>query len=125
MFEQRVYENADLSASEYDGVFNECVSKLGAAVLLEDNMTMNPSDYWHIAIVANSMYYLSYAVSLIPSIELYVIAEEEGLEEAAERYIALTEGDSEIEFQKALKKADLCSPFDEEVYTKLKAFFVK
>ncbi|MBQ8215492.1 MAG: hypothetical protein IJZ33_04470 [Clostridia bacterium] len=123
MFEQRVYADESLTYDQYDRVFDECVEELGATTILENSMSMKPSEYWHMAIIANSLYYLSYAVSLIPSIELYVIAQDQGLEEAADRYLALTEGSSDVTFGKALGDAELSSPFDEGVYIVLSQYF--
>lgn len=123
MFEQRVYAAPETSAVEYDALFEDCIAELNAASILENSISIEPSSYWHLAIISNSMYYLSYAVSLIPSIELHLIAEQEGIERAAECYIALTDGNGEIAFQKALEDAGLSSPFKEDVYVRLSEFF--
>lgn len=123
MFEQRVYADESLSAEEYDGVFDQCVKELGATSLLEEGMSMKPSEYWHKAIVGNSMYYLSYAVSLLPSIELYLVAQEQGLEDAVDCYLALTDGAENIDFLDAIDDAGLSSPFEENVYVRLKEYF--
>ena len=123
MFEQKIYKEPTTSVAMYDFIFRDCLKELKAFELLEENMNMQPQLYWHYAIVANSVYYLSYAVSMIPSIEIYVTAEEEGLESAAEKYLALSEGEPVIGFKDALAYAELSSPFEEEVYVKIKEHF--
>ncbi|MBQ8399918.1 MAG: hypothetical protein IJX08_08160 [Clostridia bacterium] len=121
-FEQYVYEHPELTAKDYDDVFDRCVEELGATKLLEENLSMDPSDYWHQAIVGNSMYYISYAVSLVPSIELFVLSKD-NYEDAAKTYFALSEYEYDVGFAKALEGAGLSSPFDEEVYVKIKEYF--
>ncbi len=121
-FEQYVYEHPELTSDQYDDVFDQCVKDLGATKFLSENLSVSPSDYWHQAIVGNSMYYISYAASLIPSVELFVLSKE-NYDDAAKSYFALSEYEYDVGFAKALEDAGLSSPFDEEVYVTIKEYF--
>jgi hypothetical protein len=111
MFEQEHYKH-DNTEHAFDALFKDCLQMLGAYDLLSRNMSIKPEYYWHYAVVANSMYYLSYAVSMIPSIEIYVIAQEQGLQSAADCYNALSGNNASIGFEEALGEAGLSSPLD-------------
>ena len=121
MFEQTMYD--DLPSSNLDAAFKDCLNYLGAYELLNLNMNVKPEYYWHYAIVSNSMYYLSYAVSMIPAVELYVVAQSEGFEIAASRYSALMGYNSYVGFSEALGEAGLSSPFESTVYVQIKEYF--
>lgn len=123
MFEQRVYDPNNAFLGSKDQLFKECLVELGAYEILENYMSVAPETYWHYALVANSMYYLSYAVSMIPAIEIYMTAKTVDLDTAAENYLSLSEGKMTIGFCKALEKADLSSPFEEAVYLEMKQYF--
>ena len=82
-------------------------------------MGSNLTTYWHHAEVSNSMYYLSYAVSLVPSIEFFLIAKEEGLEKTAELYRDLCTVNEDASFLSTVLSVSLSSPFEEEVYKKI------
>ena len=79
-------------------------------------MGSNLENYWHLAVISNSMYYLSYAVSLVPSIEFFLIAKERGFDHAAELYYDLCTVSADAPFHKTILDAGLSSPFKEEVF---------
>lgn len=118
-FERSVYADEELTAEDYDELFVRCAKELGAYEFLKDYMGSNLELYWHRAVISNSMYYLSYAVSLIPSIEFYLISKEKGFEYASELYYDLCTVDSEAPFHRTVTEAGLSSPFEEDVYEKL------
>lgn len=124
-FERTVYADESLSASDYDRVFVDCAKELGAYSLLKNYLGDTPEDYWHIAVISNSMYYLSYAVSLIPSIEFFIIAQQDGFSRAAECYYDLCTVDGEALFHESLLEAGLSSPFENVVFIKIYGFFSK
>ena len=109
-FEQYIYTHPELKAKDYDQVFVEQAEKLGAYDFLKSLMSYPPENYWHYAIVSNSLYYLSYAVSLIPTLEIYVTAEEQGFEQAVEVYKTISDVKSGETFLTILEKAGLSSP---------------
>lgn len=98
------------------GGLQEQAEELGAYDFLKSAMSYPPENYWHYAIVANSLYYLSYAVSLIPTLEIYVTAEEQGFEQAVRLYKTLSDVETGETFLEVLEKAGLSSPFDEQVF---------
>ena len=115
-FERAVYADESLKAEDYDDLFINCVRDLGAYTFLKDYMGSNLENYWHLAVISNSMYYLSYAVSLVPSIEFFLIAKERGFDHAAELYYDLCTVSADAPFHKTILDAGLSSPFKEEVF---------
>ena len=122
-FEQYVYAHPELTAADYDRVFIEQAKAIGVYDFLDGMLSIQPEDYWHMAIVDCSLYYLSYAVSNIPSIELLVISEEEGFETAANIYLSLLEVEEDAGFNETITAAGLDSPFSEEIYKRLYNYF--
>ena len=122
-FEQYVYAHPELKAGDYDRVFVEQAEELGAYDFLKSAMSYPPENYWHYAIVSNSLYYLSYAVSLIPTLEIYVTAEEQGFEQAVRLYETLSDVETGETFLEVLEKAGLSSPFDEQVFRRIQNYF--
>ncbi len=121
-FEQYVYEHPELTAKDYDRVFIEQAEHLGAYEFLKNCLSIAPEYYWHYAIVSNSMYYLSYAVSAIPAIELYVMAEE-NFDTAAQNYLAISNVSYDAKFLETVTSCGFGSPFTEEPYKRIKNYF--
>ena len=81
-------------------------------------------NYWRNTVTKSPCYYVSYAVSMVVSLEIFAEAVNKGYDEGAKAYLALfsapvadeyeeREG-SDIEFY--CEYAGLCSPFEEEAY---------
>ena len=94
--------------------------------------------YWMYVAFDNAAYYISYAMSALPCIELYAKAGNEGIEAARESYLKLFTFSSNDEFlaeddfgdkyvtatyAEILNWAGLSDPFDEELYVSIKTFF--
>ena len=124
-FEQYVYTHPELSAEDYDAVFREQAEELGAYDMLCANLAIDPEDYWHYAIVSNSMYYYSYAVSLIPAVELFVVAREEGFDTAKGMYKALAVVEENAPFIETVTSAGLSDPTSEAAYKRIYNYFMK
>lgn len=124
-FERYVYAHPELTSADYDKVYIDMAKELGAYEFLIKNLTIKPEEYWHRAIVSNSMYYLSYAVSLIPSIELFVVAEEEGFDAAARIYNKLNDTVYNADFCDHLTDCGLHSPFDKAACERISKHFSK
>ncbi|MBQ4586476.1 MAG: hypothetical protein IJB13_01625, partial [Clostridia bacterium] len=118
------YDNATKS---YDVLFAEIAESYGLADL-------GVNDYWRRVCIESPCYYIAYAMSMIPSLELYAIAENEGLEAAKEKYFklyAFTENEELAHryedgsvyvtagFTEILEYAGLSSTFEEEIYSML------
>lgn len=95
------------------------------------------TDYWMVSFDSTA-YYISYAMSALPCIELYAKAGNDGLEEARESYLKLftfSQNDAFIEtdsfddryvtatYQEVLNWAGLQGPFQEGLYQSIQQYF--
>lgn len=121
-FEQKVYNLESVEgygSEEFDAIMNEVIAEFGENAEIFSRVDLY--DYWRQVVVDNPVYYISYAVSAVASVEILALAEE-NYEAAQQAYITLVEGvDEEDGFLKALKKAGLTTPFEEETFKKVSA----
>ena len=139
-FEYCVYTGTDpdgnpatYTANDYDALFEKLMSEYGIAT------SLNPS-YWRYVVIESPCYYISYSMSMLPCLELYMVSETEGHEAAMNKYFKLftftddeanvkvdSVGDTvvEIGYSDTLVYAGLTSPFDESLYQRLKEFYTK
>ncbi|MBQ7669116.1 MAG: hypothetical protein IJS45_00165 [Clostridia bacterium] len=110
-----------------DGVTSDEYDYLYKCILGEYDIAYGMETYWRTAVPAHPCYYLSYAVSMIPSLELYVLSEEEGLEAGVGAYLSLFDFQNTDEYRQS-DEADIefvCnyigvgSPFEEETFISL------
>ena len=72
--------------------------------------------YWKMVVVEQPVYYISYAVSAVAAMDIYVTATENE-EQAWTAYRALVEEmDPDAGFLKNLENAGIDGPFEEDVY---------
>ena len=98
------------------------------------------STYWAYVVFRSAGYYISYAMSALPSIELYVQAQSNGLDAALDSYVKLFTFSNDSRFvskdffgrktltsnatySAILNYSGLKDPFDKAMYTNLKAYF--
>ena len=96
------------------------------------------TEYWQYAAFDNAAYYISYAMSALPCLEIYAKAGNDGLEAARASYLKLFTFSSNEEFisedqygdlyvsatyEEILNWAGLGGPFQEELYKTIDAFF--
>ena len=98
-------------------------------------------NYWAYVVFDQAGYYISYAMSALPSLEIYAKATNEGLEAARESYIKLfTFSDNSdfmgkdedgytiikdtVTYQQILNWAGLKGPFEEELYKTIRQAFL-
>ena len=98
-------------------------------------------NYWAYVVFDQAGYYISYAMSALPSLEIYAKAANEGLEAARESYIKLfTFSDNEafmdvdqygdpfikndVTYQQILNWAGLKGPFEAELYQTIRQAFL-
>ena len=121
-FEEQVYTHSDianLTGDDLDAIMEDVCEKYGGIEFVNNNAT-DIQNYWRRVVVDQPVYYISYAVSAIASINVYTIAEED-YEQAIEVYRALIEEvDLEEGFLGNIKNAELDGPFDEDFYVQLK-----
>ena len=123
---ERVY-----TASDYDRLFTEIMASYGIADSLNNA-------YWRFVTIHSPSYYISYAMSALPCIELLTIAETEGFEVAQAKYFKFfTFTDDEtvvtideygdkvitIGYGETLEYIGLHSIFDEQLYISLSNYF--
>lgn len=131
---QEITSYADLFAEilgTYKGTYNG--TEYSAANILT-------ARYWSYVVFSSSAYYISYAMSALPSIELYAMAMSDGLNSARDSYIKLftfangsrfvaTRSDgsaylrSSATYEAILNYCGLQGPFQEGLYTTLQAYF--
>ena len=120
-FEERVYTHpniASLTCDDLDAIMEDVCSRYGGIDFLGEIAT-NVQEYWRMVVVEQPVYYISYGVSAIASINIYTIADED-YEEAVEIYCSLIEDiDLDEGFLGNIQNAGLDGPFDEDVYEKL------
>lgn len=126
-FEQAVYSNSygtgkyknGISGADYGNLYDEIVSSYGSGMsaVLESN-------YWAYVCVESAAYYISYAMSALPSLELFVKSQDSsiGLDGAKDSYFKLytAVGQRDITtYEQALSYAGLDNPFQQSMYTTL------
>lgn len=136
-FEQAVYTDNYKGQSVKDNYSN--YQDLFEEIIAEYNRYINPV-YWSYVVFENAGYYISYAMSALPSVEIYV----KGMEDFASAkesyfmlytfaddttgtYVSIDEyGNKEViaTYQEILNYCGLQGPFQEELYTTLYEYFV-
>ncbi len=118
-----VYGGASVTGN-YHNLFGRILDSYGveASRILKAN---GNQAYWYYVAFDNAVYYISYAMSALPSIDLYTIAESEGLDKARDVYFKLfTYCDDEARMDAytysgeggVLDYCGLDSPFEETLY---------
>ena len=127
-FEQAVYSNTygngefknGIKASQYGELYSAIVESYGDGML-----DLLGDEYWLFVVVDSSAYYISYAMSALPSLEIYVKAMTDGLDTARDTYFKLftcVNSQSEITYSEALTAAGLDSPFSASLFTTIETY---
>ena len=121
-FEQAAYSNTygtgefkdGIAATKYQSLFETILDTYGVDTSSFD------TEYWSYVVFDNAGYYISYAMSALPAVEIYAKATTD-LNAAKTAYLKLFTYTSqdEITFTEALKAAGLDNPFSESLYTTL------
>lgn len=121
-FEQKVYSLESVEgygSEEFDAIMDEVIAEFGKNAAIFSHV--NVKNYWRQVVINSPVYYISYAVSAVASVEILALAEED-YDAAVQAYIALVEGvaeEDENKFLEVLKKAGLTTPFEEETFRKV------
>ena len=141
-FEQAVYANSydadgyrdGISADKYDELFNTIIASY------DESFVEDYSYYWLQVAFDSPAYYVSYAMSALPCVELFTIAQTEGVDYAREAYFGLftfanntkfVEVDSDgyktvtATYAEILHDCGLSSPLTEELYQTIANYFNK
>lgn len=139
-FEYCVYTGKDLDGNDktygvrdYDKLFREIMKEYGIDGILVDY-------YWRYVVIEAPCYYISYAMSALPCVELLTVANTDGFEAAQAKYFkffTFTDDPDNVEIDEmgdkvvkigyadTLKYVGLHSIFEEGLYTTLKDYFVE
>lgn len=123
-FELYVYTHDNYTASDLDKIFLDICTSYGVSEFLLDMMGEGLISYWHRVTLENPGYYISYAMSLLPSIEIACIATE-NMDTAINAYLCLSDVSPDTDFTTALHTAGLHTPFDKEIYTRISGTIAK
>ncbi len=121
-FEMQVYQNADHMTDpvrELDALMSTVLEGYGGVDFFNATIA-DANSYWRYVAPESPVYYISYAVSGIASIELFAQAQE-NLSSATAGYCRLVEEAGEdASFLATLQAAGLGSPFDRNTYLRMR-----
>ena len=107
---------AEYDADDYDQLFSSILELYGLAE------KANPA-YWRLVTITSAGYYISYAMSALPSVEILSIAGDKGFETARDVYFNTHDGYI-YDYSEWLYDNGLHSVFEEDLYSMLFEYFV-
>lgn len=110
-FELYIYQNNILDSLLYDKIFKEIVSTYGEYDTL--NKVIYIEDYWHYPTICSSGYYISYAVSAVAALSLFIDSND--VELVKNEYISLYKTKTDG-IKSVCEELGLRSPFDSNSY---------
>ena len=116
-FEQYVYSHDITSADAFDKIMEDVLKDLGIYDFFK-RIYADPVSYWHYVCIDNAGYYISYAMSLVPSITIFSEASLDYAKTADAYHSLATVGEYDT-FLDKLSSAGISSPFEEKTYTDL------
>ena len=119
-FENVVYTTdiSNYTADDFNAIMDSIIQKYCSLTECRQYLT-NMNQYWRAVVVKQPVYYISYGVSAIASMDLYAIAEKD-FDTAMTAYQILCEqSQEELGFLGNLEAAGLRGPFDESFYIDL------
>ena len=116
-FEERCYRRGLTDAEDADEIMAAVMWEYGGKEWLETYVT-SPDLYWRYVTVESSVYYVSYAISMLGALQLYSVAQEESYQSAMEVYLMLIQPTSNV-FLGTLTAVGLKTPMDYGLYEDL------
>lgn len=120
-FEERVYTAEgveNFETEDFEKLMEEVCEGYGGIKKLTENV-VDIQSYWRKVALEHPGYYISYAVSMVPSLDIFFCASDDW-DEAVEIYQKVTlELEEDATFLTALEKAGLATPFEADLYNKL------
>lgn len=116
-FEQRIYTEPNLdsfTAADFNQVMTEICANYGGEEFISYWLT-DIQSYWRMVVMEAPVYYISYAVSAVASMNFYTMYADDP-EMAVETYRRLIENPDEAGFLTTIEAAGLPGPFDESFY---------
>lgn len=120
-FEEKVYthKNAgNLTLEQYDALMEEVAKDYGGLDFVEENIG-DVQGYWKQVVLESPVYYISYAVSAVASINLFTLAQQDETAARESYRMIVEEVEEEKGFLWNIQQAGLAGPFEETVYKSL------
>lgn len=126
-FEYQVYTNEDagnMSLAQYEELMEQVAERYGGIEKLSQTIG-DIQSYWKYVVIESPVYYVSYAVSGLAAMDLFLQAEVDS-QQARENYCCLIEqAETDQGFLACIRQAGMYSPFEEELYQRLQNRFGK
>lgn len=128
-FEQRVYslsteELEAMTVEDFDAIMNEIKAYDEYSGVISN--FIDPCVYWKRVAVSNPVYYVSYSVSAVASLNIYAMAlEDPDAAMTAYRALVETAGIEDMGYVEALGAAGVVSPFDESSHRNIASLIDK
>lgn len=114
-FQQRLYENPDLTLPEINALYYRLAEEYGLSAVYR----YSPEEWVFITHTFESpFYYISYAASMVPSAEIFFLSLTDR-ESAVETYEEILDRETDEGFLEILEREDLGNPFDPETLSAL------
>ena len=121
-FEEAVYKHnnpGSLTGADLDAIMENVCKQFGGIDFFSEYIT-DIQNYWRRVVVEQPVYYVSYSVSAMAAIDLYIVAMED-FDKAVSSYVYLSEElDLDRGFLGNLEDAGLTNPFEKDAYVRLK-----
>ena len=119
---EEIMADGTITYDEYDELYAYIATDFGISPNYQNNT------YWRNGMTISSpCYYVSYSVSAVNSLQLYIKAHTEGLDAAKESYLKLinyTDVDPDYDMNQVLDYAGLDSYLEETMYRKMAEYFL-
>ena len=128
-FEQRVYslsteELEAMTVEDFDAIMNEIKAYDEYSGVISN--FIDPCEYWKRVAVSNPVYYVSYSVSAVASLNIYAMAlEDPDAAMTAYRALVETAGIEDMGYVEALGAAGVVSPFNESSHRNIASLIDK
>lgn len=126
-FEQKVYALDSVEgygSAEFDAIMKEVCEQYGGITYVNSNIT-DMNDYWRAVATNSPVYYISYATSMVESLNIFAIACQDSAQ-GREMYRKLVEEVNEDDgFSGAISKIGLTSPFQKETFDAISGLMTK
>ena len=119
---EQIMADGKITADEYDAVYAGLSEYLGV------NEDYRVDEYWRYVTISSPCYYISYAISGVNSLQIYVTAMNDGLDAAKESYLKLftyTDVDPDMTTEEVLLYAGLNSYVDEQTFKSIQIAMAK
>jgi len=124
-FEQQVYTHPDianLTGEDLDQIMEDVCQRYGGVEYLSEVAT-DIQYYWRMVVVEQPVYYISYAVSAVASVDIYTIALQDEAKAISIYQTLIEKVNPDEGFLGNIQAAGVATPFEEKVYKALYDMF--